>query len=607
MAKRRRRRLSDAEVDLLQGKLGQKEAIRRLVRYLRPLTPWIIAGLILTFLGSIANLGVPFIAKHFFDTIEHNKGRGDYTLLHLQTGLAVGLMLVKSILLFAQAYTWALVSNRLTLRLRNEVFVHLQNQSIAFFDHRKTGQLLSSMSNDVPQLTAVLDVIQEMAGSPFLLVGGLVYMFFLNWQLTLISLTCLPFMLFLILWASRRIQHYSQLLQSNRARSMDLAEETLSAIRIVKSFGNEGYEIDRYRKQSEDVYHNVMSTVRVKNMARPLVEFIGGVAIVTVLWIGGQQIISPMSVITVGSLFAFVLALQQVADSARNVGNISMNMTQAGVAADRVFTLLDMASDIQEKPNACALPDGAGRVVFDQVSFRYGGGAPVLSDVSFTMEPGEVVALVGPTGAGKTTIAALIQRFYDVTGGAITVDGVDLRECTLASLRGKIGVVPQESTLFAGSLRDNIRYGRLDATEEEVIAAAQTANAWEFIDRLKGGLDAVVGERGVRLSGGQRQRIAIARAVLRDPAILILDEATSSLDTHSEALVQDALQKLVRDRTTLVIAHRLSTVRNADKILVLKDGLVAECGRHEDLLRQNGIYARLYHTQFERHGELEPA
>jgi subfamily B ATP-binding cassette protein MsbA len=297
--------------------------------------------------------------------------------------------------------------------------------------------------------------------------------------------------------------------------------------------------------------------------------------------------------------------VQQVTAAARDAGGISVSLSAVAVGADRVFTLLNLKSDVREKPDALELPPGNGEVEFDHVRFGYTREFPVLDDVSFTMRAGEVVAIVGPTGAGKTTIASLIPRFYDVSDGAIRVDGVDIRDCTLKSLRNQIGIVPQDTTLFAGPLRDNIEYGRLGASEEEIVEAAKMANAWEFIERLPKGLDTVIGERGVMLSGGQRQRIAIARAVLRDPRILILDEATSSLDAHSEALIQDAMQKLVTNRTTLVIAHRLSTIRNADKILVLQAGRVIEMGRHQELLNQNGVYASLYRTQFRSHeGEM---
>jgi subfamily B ATP-binding cassette protein MsbA len=582
----------------LRGQLGQKEALRRLLGELGDLKVPIAIGLAMTLVWASVNLGYGALAKGFFDTIQRYEGTGKMEELNRQFAIAMSLMVVRGLVYFVMNYAWAYASTRLTFNLRNRVFAHLQSQSISFFDKRKTGQLLSSLSNDVPAAAVILNAVEDSFAAPFVLVGGTAVLFWVNWRLALVSMVCLPPTAWLIVTASRRIQASTARVQDNAMHVLDQMEQTISAIRVVKSFGNEEYEIGRFRHHSKNVFRMVMRTQRVWNLMRPTVELLGALAILLVLWVGGREIIHNSHALTFGSLVWFVMVLKQVADSARSAGSISGNLASAGVAADRVFTLLDTKNEIREKPDAIELAEPVGRVTLEHVEFAYSTGIPVLADISFAMEPGQVVALVGPTGAGKTTVAALIPRFYDVTQGAIKIDGIDIRDCTLASLRRHIGIVPQDTVLFAGTLRDNIAYGRLGAPEADIIAAAKTANAWEFVEKLPEGLDTVIGERGVSLSGGQRQRIAIARAVLRDPKILILDEATSSLDTQSEALVQEALQRLVQDRTTLVIAHRLSTVRNADQILVLKEGRVVEAGRHEELLAEPGIYANLYYTQF---------
>jgi len=599
---RRRRKIKFMDAEPLQGKLGQKEALRRLVKYLAPLKLPIIVGLVFTFVLSAINLGQGKLAKELFDVLDPRATPGA-THVHAvdrYVGLAFLLFVIRAVVTFITHYAWAYANNRLTLRLRNEVFAHLQSMSVSFFDHRKTGQLMSSLSNDVPQVTDVLDAIRDLITAPIVVVGGIALLFYVNWQLALISCICLPPIAFIIVRATRLIERYTEQLQNHRARVLDIAAETLAAIRIVKSFGNEEYEKRRFARHSSEVARTVLRTARIRHSMRPLVELLGSTAILLVLWYGIRQTVQAENNLTFGSLVWIVMIIQQVAGAARECAAISNHLAVAGVAADRVFTLLDYKSDVQEKPDAIVLKDVAGRLEFDHVSFSYSAGIPVLEDISFAMEAGEVVAVVGPTGAGKTTIAGLIPRFYDVTSGRLTVDGIDIRDCTITSLRDQIGIVPQDTVLFAGTLKDNIAYGRLGATEEEIIEAAKTANAWEFIERQPQGLKTPVGERGVTLSGGQRQRIAIARAVLRDPKILILDEATSSLDSQSEALVQDALQKLVAHRTTLVIAHRLSTVRNADKILVIKEGHIVEAGRHEELLVRGGVYSELYKTQFRR-------
>ena len=592
-------------IEQIRGELGVKEALRRLTAHLVPLKASIILGLVFTVAWTSVNLGYGKLVMDFLDTLKLNAGSGDMRTVNSFTAYAFFLFALRGFVSFGMNYSWSYTAHRLTMRLRNEVYRHLQRLSISFFEQRRSGQLLSVLSNDVPSVTSVLDALQDSINAPLTLIGGIVLLFWINWRLALLSCVCLLPTVWVILQATRRINKLTAQLQSNRARVVDLAAETISAVRIVKSFNNEDYEIGRFFDRSRSVFQSLLRTSRLKMAMRPLVEILGQIAIILVLWVGAWEIIHYPGRLSLGGLTWFVLVLKQVGDGARNFGNIMVNLTEAGVSADRVFTLLNIRSDIEEKPDSIELKNVQGRVTFENVDFAYSSGIPVLANISFEMDPGKVVAIVGPTGAGKTTIASMIPRFYDVGAGSIKVDGVDIRDCTLNSLRTQIGIVPQDTILFAGTLRDNIAYGRLDASEEEIEQAARMANAWEFVEKLPQGLQTVVGERGTMLSGGQRQRIAIARAILRNPRILILDEATSSLDTQSEALVQDALQKLVADRTTLVIAHRLSTIRNADRILVMKDGRVVESGAHDELLAHGGVYTQLYRKQF-RGDEAEP-
>jgi subfamily B ATP-binding cassette protein MsbA len=599
---RERRGGKYASFEPIRGELGQKEALSRLWGYLTRVKGALLAGLFFTVIWSLINLGYGGMAKLFLEAIQRQVEHKTHDMKELNFLTAAGMFifLIRGVTYFAYNYAWSYAGQQLSMRLRNTVFAHLQGLHNAFFDQRKTGQLMSAISNDIPAINNVLSAIQDTINAPIIVFGGAILLFWLNWALALISLVCLPPIALVILWATKRMRASTGRLQDSLATVSEHAEETLSGVRVVKSFGNEEYESERFSKRSQSVYRSILRTIRIRLIMTPMVELIGAIAIILVLWVGGYQIVHNPNGLTVGGLTWFVLVLKAVADGAKNLGNISVNLSAAAVAADRVFTLLGVKSDIQDKPDCIVLKDVRGRVVFDNVGFAYSPGIPVLEGISFVMEPGEVVAIVGPTGSGKTTIAGLIPRFYDVRSGRITIDGADVRDVQVKSLRAQIGIVPQDTVLFAGTLRENIAYGRLGASDEEIISAAKTANAWEFIERFPEGLDTIVGERGTRLSGGQRQRIAIARAVLRDPRILILDEATSSLDTQSEALVQEALQRLVADRTTLVIAHRLSTIRNADKILVIQDGHIVEEGNHSYLLARGGVYSRLYNTQFRR-------
>jgi subfamily B ATP-binding cassette protein MsbA len=511
--------------------------------------------------------------------------------------LALAVFVSKALFGYGQAYLMANVAQRLAMQIRNEIYAHLQRLSLAFFERRQTGQLMASITSDVPVLQHSLTTgIVEGVTAPVIIVGGTVYLFVMNWQLALVSLTCLPLMAACIVSAGRRMRRYSAQVQGALGDISAVAEETLVGVRIVRSFAMEEYEIARFGRQSLAALRSIMRSVRVRAALSALVEMLGTLGVLIVIWVAGHLALGTETTdpkMVIPKLTAFLVILNQIGAAARNLGNVHLNFQQVSAAATRIFELLDIEPEIRERPGAIELPRLEGHVRFENVSFHYTEGPPVLDGIDFELLPGEIGAIVGATGAGKSTIANLIPRFYDVQDGAVLIDGIDVRDATLVSLRRQVGIVPQETMLFSGTIRENIAYGRLHASSEEIEAAARAAYAHDFIQRLPQGYDTIVGERGQKLSGGQRQRIAIARAVLKDPRILILDEATSSLDMRSEKRVQEALEKLMVSRTTLIIAHRLSTVRNADKIFVLDGGRIVEQGTYDDLLARDGVFTRL--------------
>lgn len=509
--------------------------------------------------------------------------------------LIVALHAAKWILTYGQACFISSATNKIAIRIRNDLYSHLQNLSLSYFERTKTGHLMSRMTNDVALIQNSANQIVSVVSAP-LTIAFLTYeIFTMNWQLSLVSLVGLPLTSVAILRIGRGMRQLTEQVQIRLADIAAIVQETLSAVRIVKSFGMEDYEKSRFKDENNRTYGVAMRAVRRSAMMTPTVEFIGVTAIAIVLWYGGSMVADKH--FTIGMLTAFLVALDRIAVSAREIGRLNVTYHQTMAGAARIFDILNEVPEISDAENATVLPAIEGRVEFRNVSFAYNANKPALEHVSFVVEPGQQVAIVGPSGAGKSTVANLIPRFYDVTDGAVLIDGADIRSVTLDSLRKQIGIVPQESILFSSSIRENIAYGKIDASAEEIEAAARAANAHDFIMRLPEGYDTLVGERGTKLSGGERQRVAIARALLKNPKLLILDEATSSLDVASEAIVQDALERLMQNRTTLVIAHRLSTIVNADKILVMQSGRIAESGTHDELLAKGGLYSELYNIQ----------
>ena len=525
------------------------------------------------------------------------------TQLNVISVSIVAIYALRGLFYYGQTVFFAESGQRLGLSLRNDIYRHLQGLSLSFFNRQRTGALMSTINNDVPLLQGSVSGLKDLAPAPFTIIVGVVMIFQISVPLSCAALLAVPAMVFSIGRLSRLVRSTTGRTQDKLADVNTLMEETFSGIRIIQSFGAEQYATDRFRSENGLAKDLAMRVIRQSAKLKPVTDVIGAGGIALALWFAGKLIISHK--LTLEELVQFIYVLNQVAVGVSNLGGAKVTWEQIQAGSNRIFqNVLDVRSEIEDAPNAVALGEVAGTVEFDHVAFAYNPDTPVLCDISFTMKPGEVVAVVGSSGAGKSTIADLIPRFYDPQAGTIRVDGHDLRSVTLASLRRQIAIVPQETVLFGGTIRDNIAYGNPLATDAMIEAAARAANAHSFISdpaKMPDGYNTLVGERGKQVSGGQRQRIAIARALLKDPRILILDEATSALDAESEKVVQEALETLMRGRTTLVIAHRLSTIQNAHKILVMEAGRVVESGTHADLMRRpDGLYRHLYERFHEK-------
>lgn len=571
---------------------------RRLLRFVQPYWGKLaLAGAILA-INSLAGLALPLVIRYVVDSA---LVEGSLQLLNRVTLLLFALFLVQAVLGFGQAYLLGWVGERVVANLRTALYSHLQAMPLRFFSATRTGELLSRLGNDVTTIQdAVTGTLLSLLSNLIMFVGGVVIIFVMAWRLTLVMLAVVPLAVIGMIVLGRWVRRYSRQVQDALAEVSAVAEEALSGVRIVKSFAREPYEIGRYRDGVERLFGIAIKRVRLGAILGPIIGLLAFSTIALVLWVGSREVIAGR--LSPGQLVSFLLYTVMIASPIASFTSLYAQFQRALGASERVFQLLDTPPEMTDAPDAVELPPIRGEVRFEGVCFDYGDSAEariVLHDINLVAQPGQVVALVGPSGAGKTTLVNLIPRFYDPNCGRITIDGYDIRQVKLRSLREQIGIVPQETALFSGSVRENISYGKLDATQEEIEAAARAANAHDFIMELPQGYDTLVGERGVKLSGGERQRIAIARALLKNPRILILDEATSSLDTESEQAVQEALERLMRDRTTFVIAHRLSTITNADWIAVLDGGRIVEQGTHAELLaRPEGLYRKMVALQF---------
>jgi len=508
------------------------------------------------------------------------------------------IFLLKNVFLYLKNITLTIVQFRLITELRNKLYIHFHKLSLSFFNQHKSGELTSIVVNDVANMRQALTIgFQRIFVEPINIIAFTALLFIISWKLALIAITIIPLAGFVIVNISRSIRRKSRRTAVKIAGITNIITETLTSMRIVKAFAMEDYEVDRFSNETRNYYNLIFRRARLRSLAPPITETMGVIIGVALLWVGGTEVLNAQG-LTSEDFIRFILIMFSGLQPIRSLSNVFAEIQVGAASAERVFVILDNPPTIVDKFDAVIIDTFKDKIQINDVSFKYESDDTILKNISFEIEKGSSVALVGSSGSGKSTLADLIPRFYDVNQGAIEIDGQDIRHVTLNSLRRLMGIVTQETILFNDTVKANIAYGQKDVDDEQVIAAAKAANALEFIEELPKGLDTVIGEKGVKLSGGQRQRLAIARAIMKNPPILILDEATSALDTESERLVQEALETLMTDRTVLVIAHRLSTVTNADKIIVMEKGLIKEMGTHDELIQKNGLYSNLYNIQF---------
>jgi len=563
---------------------------KRFLPLLKPYFPRILCAGLLVMAVAAINLALLRLAGILWDVITVQRDAERMTEL---IALFLGLVVLQGLCSMGHSYLTAWVSQHIVADFRRHLFAHLQTLSVSFFARRRTGELLSRLMNDVTVIQSVVtETPIDTAKQLVTFVGGIAFLLAMNWRLCLLILVLLPLLVIVAKVFGRRLKSLSTSIQDQTAGLSTLIEEVISGIRIVKSFVQTKREETRFSTQVGQTLSLTMRRAAIMAVFIPVISLLTFSAAAAVLWYGGRQVIE--GAVSPGDLFAFVLFAGILIGPFSSAARVFAQIREAQGATERVFEILDTQSDVRDAPNAVALSNVFGNIKVEDVSFAYDPRQPVLSDISFEAQPGELIAIVGPTGAGKTTVMNLIHRFYDPTEGRITIDGQDLRRVMLESWYRQIALVPQEMILFGGTILDNIRYGNRDAAEEAVKEASRAAHAHDFIMSFPDGYQTIVGEKGINISGGQRQRIAIARAILKNPRVLLLDEATSALDSESERLVQEALEELMKGRTTFVIAHRLTTIQRADRILVLNKGRLVETGTHNELMNRQGLYHYLY-------------
>lgn len=551
--------------------------------------------------ATLVWLSIPLGIRELLDAVFDE---GDRELLQSVTLVLISLFFLQALLGFFGGYIMDWVGERMVTDLRKKLYDHLQDMSLRFYSNRRLGELTSRLTNDVAAVRdAVTGTLSEGLTQTINLVGSVGLMLWLNWRLSLIIFVTVPVIALAVRYFGGLIRKLSRTVQDRLADTTAIAEEALSAIQAVKSFAREPFEIRRYNRKAEELFDTARKKAVYSNLFWSSVAVLFMSTLIIIFWYGGTEVLAGR--LSAGDLVAFIFFAFNIGRSLSGMARIYTIFSSAVGASERIFGLMDEVPEVIDTSGATELNNVKGKVEFRDVCFSYNKETEVLRSINFKASPGDIIALVGPSGAGKTTLLNLIPRFYDLTSGVIRVDGVDISRVSQRSLRQQLAIVPQQIELFSSSIRENIRYGRLDATDSDVREAAKAAQAHEFIMDHPDGYSAKVGEKGVKLSGGQRQRIAIARAILKAPRILLLDEATSALDSESEQALQQALDNLMRGRTTFVIAHRLSTIRNASRILVLDKGVIVERGTHEELVHKNGLYKHLHDLQFaNRHLEV---
>ena len=574
--------------------MQEREIFRRIYRLIRPYLGWLRIAMFCMVVVSIMTGAQAYVVKPVIDDIFVNKKQEMLLLVPLAL---FGIFLIKGVCYYGYTFLLAKVGQSVIRDMRNRIFEHIHSLPLSFFQKTPTGEIISRVIADITLVQGAVShvlvgVLKDLCTAAVLL--GVI--FYMNWKLAVITFVLLPFMVYPIVLFGRKHRRNSTSIQETIALVSNLLFETVTGTRIVKAFCMEKYESRRFAVMVEKLFATILRDERIHCLAHPLMEVLGGIGFGLVIWYGGSEVLHGEA--TPGTFFSFLVALGMAYEPIKGFSSVN-NTLQQGIAASlRVFSVLDITADVADKEGAGSLPPIREKIELQDVRFRYDDGTEVLKGLTLTVQVGEILAIVGPSGGGKSNLVNLIPRFADVSGGSIAIDGHDLRDVTLHSLRSQIGMVTQQTILFNDTIRNNIAYGLDDCPEEKIVAAAQAAHALDFIRQLPEGFDTVIGESGARLSGGERQRISIARALLKDAPILILDEATSSLDTESEHEVQKALENLMQDRTTFVIAHRLSTIRNADRIIVIQDGNIVEEGTHESLLPLKGVYSMLYNMQF---------